>query len=156
MLFFCRVQVVRSSTDKLQDVYAKAKTRSVLIRFPCNLAETVADKSLKIATTVATPIMKPFQGPGKEDFASLLRFDQMFSRLVRVIDDFTAGKLRQIEAKYPVIKSTPEQVLNTLNEKSEPVRNAMTSVKETTTSTIQHGKQTVIDCLYRFVSLPLT
>ncbi|CAF0946587.1 unnamed protein product [Adineta ricciae] len=119
------IPVVRSSTDKLQDVYAKAKTRSVLIRLPCNLAETVADKSLKIATTVAIPIMKPFQGP------------------VRVIDDFTAEKLRQIEAKYPVIKSTPEQVLNTLNEKTEPVRNAMTSVKETTTSTIQHGKETV-------------
>ena len=67
--FFSRVEVVRSSTDKLQDVYAKAKTRSALIRLPCNLAETVADKSLKIAATVATPIMKPFQGPGKGDSA---------------------------------------------------------------------------------------
>ncbi|UJR10632.1 hypothetical protein I4U23_014829 [Adineta vaga] len=119
------IPVVRSSTNKLQDVYVKAKNKSVFIRFPCSLAETVADKSLRIATTVVNPLMKPLQGP------------------VRVIDDFTVEKIRQIEAKYPVIKSTPKDMLDTLNEKTEPVRNAMNSVKDTTTSTIQHGKETV-------------
>lgn len=57
--------VVRSSTDKLQDVYAKAKNKSRLIRFPCHVAETIADKSLKIAVTVANPLVKPLRGPGK-------------------------------------------------------------------------------------------
>jgi len=33
--------------------------------------------------------------------------------------------------------------VNTLNEKTEPVRNVMNSVKDTTTSTIQQGKDTV-------------
>jgi hypothetical protein len=33
--------------------------------------------------------------------------------------------------------------VNTINEKTEPVRNVMNSVKDTTTSTIQHGKETV-------------
>jgi len=59
------IPVVRSSTDKLQDVYAKAKDTSVLIRLPCNLAETIADKSLKIALTVVNPLVKPLCGPGK-------------------------------------------------------------------------------------------
>ena len=57
---------MRSSTSKLQDAYAKAKETSVFIRFPCNLAETVADKSLQIALTVANPLVKPLSGPGKE------------------------------------------------------------------------------------------
>jgi len=119
------IPVVRSSTDKLQDVYAKAKDTSVLIRLPCNLAETVADKSLKIALTVVNPLVKPFCGP------------------VRVIDDFAAQKIRQIESKYPAINTPTEDVVNTFNEKTEPVRNVMNSVKDTTTSTIQHGKETV-------------
>jgi hypothetical protein len=59
------IQVVRSSTNKLQDVYTKVKDTSILIRFPCNVAETVADKSLKIALTIANPLVKPFSGPGK-------------------------------------------------------------------------------------------
>jgi len=119
------IPVVRSSTNKLQDVYAKAKDASVLIRLPCNLAETIADKSLKIALTVVNPIIKPLCGP------------------VRVIDDYAAQKIRQIESKYPVINTPTEDVVNTFNEKTEPVRNVMSSVKDTTTSTIQHGKETV-------------
>jgi len=63
--FFVFIKVVRSSTNKLQDVYVKAKDKSVLIRFPCNVAETIADKSLKIAFTVANPFVKPLSGPGK-------------------------------------------------------------------------------------------
>ncbi|CAF1250499.1 unnamed protein product [Adineta steineri] len=119
------IPVVRSSTNKLQDVYVQAKKKSALIRLPCLLAETVADKSLQIAVSVANPIMKPLRGP------------------VRVIDDFTVEKIRQIEAKYPVINTSTKDVMNTLNEKTEPVRNVMNTVKDTTTSTIQHGKETV-------------
>jgi hypothetical protein len=33
--------------------------------------------------------------------------------------------------------------MNTFNEKTEPVRNVINTVKDTTTSTIQHGKETV-------------
>ncbi len=33
--------------------------------------------------------------------------------------------------------------MNTFNEKTEPVRNAMNSVKDSTSSTIQQGKDTV-------------
>jgi hypothetical protein len=119
------IPVVRASTDKLQDVYAKAKDTSVLIRLPCNLAETVADKSLRVALTIVNPLVKPFSGP------------------VRVIDDYAAQKLRQIESKYPVINTRTEDVVNTFNEKTEPVRHAINSVKDTTTSTIQQGKETV-------------
>jgi hypothetical protein len=119
------IPVVRSSTIKIQDVYAKAKDTTAFIRLPCNLAETIANKSLKIALTVANPFVKPLRGP------------------VRVIDDFAVQKIRQIEAKYPVIKTPTEEVVNTFNEKTEPVRNVMNSVKDTTTSTIQHGKETV-------------
>jgi len=119
------IPVVRSSTNKLQDVYAKAKDKSVLIRFPCNFAETIADKSLKIAVTVANPLVKPLRGS------------------VRVIDDFAVEKFRQIEAKYPVINTSTEEVMNTFNDKTEPVRNVINTVKDTTTSTIQHGKDTV-------------
>jgi hypothetical protein len=70
LLFFfvCSSIVVRSSTNKLQDVYAKAKETSVLIRFPCNLAETVADKSLKFVLAVVNPLVKPLSGPGKTKF----------------------------------------------------------------------------------------
>ena len=57
--------VIRSSTDKLQDVYAKAKETSLLIRLPCNIAETVVDTSLKVVQTVVNPFVKPFSGPGK-------------------------------------------------------------------------------------------
>lgn len=46
-------------------MYSKAKDTSVLIRLPCNVAETVADKSLKVALTVVNPFVKPFSGPGK-------------------------------------------------------------------------------------------
>jgi len=119
------IPVVRSSTNKLQDVYAKAKDTSVLIRLPCNLAETVADKSLKIALTIANPLVKQLRGP------------------VRVIDDYAAQKIRQIESKYPAINTRTEDVVNTFNEKTEPVRNVMNSVKDTTASKIQHGKETV-------------
>ena len=57
--------VIRSSTTKLQDVYQKAKKTSTIIRFPCDLAENMADKSLKVALTVADPLVKPLRGPGK-------------------------------------------------------------------------------------------
>ncbi len=74
----------------------------------------------------------------------------MIISLVRVIDDYAVQKLRQIEAKYPVITTSTEQVMNTFNEKTEPVRNVMNSVKDTTTSTIQHGKDTVKNSLLKF------
>jgi hypothetical protein len=119
------IPVIRSSTSKLQDVYTKAKDTSALIRLPCNLAELLADKSMKIALTVANPLVKPLRGS------------------VRVIDNFAVQKIRQIEAKYPAINTPTEEVVNTFNEKTEPVRNAMNSVKDSTTSTIQHGKETV-------------
>lgn len=64
---------------------------------------------------------------------------------MRVIDDFAAGKLRQIEAKYPVINTSTENVLHKFNEKTEPVRNVINTVKDTTTTTIQHGKETVTE-----------
>ncbi|CAF0781690.1 unnamed protein product [Adineta ricciae] len=105
------IPVVRSSTSKLQDAYAKAKETSVFIRLPCNLAETVADKSLQIALTVANPLVKPLSGP------------------VRVIDDFAVKKIRQIESKYPAINTPTKEVVN--------------SFKDSTASTIQHGKETV-------------
>ncbi len=41
--------------------------------------------------------------------------------------------------------------MNTFNEKTEPVRNVMNTVKDTTTSTIQHGKDTV----RKFISMIL-
>jgi hypothetical protein len=119
------IPLIRSSTNTLQDVYSKAKDTSVLIRFPCNIAEIIADKSLKIAVTVANPLVKPFR------------------ESVRVIDDFAVEKFRQMEAKYPVINTSTKEVMNTLNEKSEPVRHVINTVKGTTTSTIQHGKDTV-------------
>jgi hypothetical protein len=65
------------------------------------------------------------------------------NNLVRVIDDYAAQKLRQIESKYPAINTPTEEVVNTFNEKTEPVRNVMNSMKDTTSSTIQHGKDTV-------------
>jgi len=78
--------------------------------------------------------------------------------LVRVIDDYAAQKIRQIESKYPVINTPTEDVVNTFNEKTEPVRNVMNTVKDTTTSTIQHGKETVRkihfnDFIYYFSSI---
>ncbi|CAF4298763.1 unnamed protein product, partial [Rotaria sordida] len=66
-------------------MYAKAKDTSVLIRLPCNLAETVANKSLKITLTVADPLVKPLYG------------------FMHQIDDYASEKLRQIESKYPAI-----------------------------------------------------
>ncbi|CAF4089940.1 unnamed protein product, partial [Rotaria sordida] len=116
---------IRSSTNKLHEMYAKAKDTSVLIRLPCHLAETITDKSLKIAFTVAHPIRKPL------------------SELVHVIDDYAAEKLRQIESKYPAINTPTEEFTNTFTEKIESVRHVMNSVKDTTTSTIQHGKETI-------------
>jgi len=59
------IKVVRSSTNKLQDVYAKAKDTSPLIRLPLNLAEAIADKSLKVALTIVNPFVQPLSGPGK-------------------------------------------------------------------------------------------
>ena len=66
LFFTFHILVVRSSSDKLQDVYAKAKGKSFLIRLPCKIAETIADKSLQIAVTVANPLVKPLSGPGKK------------------------------------------------------------------------------------------
>ena len=63
--------------------------------------------------------------------------------LVRVIDNYAARTIRQMESKYPVINTPTEDVVNTFNEKTEPVRNVVNSVKDTTTSTIQHGRETV-------------
>ncbi|CAF1483304.1 unnamed protein product, partial [Rotaria sordida] len=99
-------------------MYAKAKDTHVLIRLPCNLVETVADKSIKIALTVANPP-------------------------IHAIDDYAVEKFRQIESKYPVINTPTKEVMNTFNEKTESIRHVMNSVKDTTTSTIQRGKETV-------------
>ncbi|CAF0900057.1 unnamed protein product [Didymodactylos carnosus] len=87
------IPVVRSSTDVIQDVYAKAKETSAFIRVPCNLAETVADKSIKIAAVVATP----FSGP------------------VKALDDYAVQKIKQIEAKYPVINTPTKEVSSAAN-----------------------------------------
>lgn len=119
------IPVIRSSTDTIQNVYAKAKQTSPLIRLPCNLAETVADKSLKVALNVVNPLVKPLSGP------------------VRAIDNYAVEKIREIETKYPVINTRPEDVVTTFNERTEPVRNVVNSVRDTTTSTIQQGRQTV-------------
>ncbi|CAF2788529.1 unnamed protein product [Rotaria sp. Silwood2] len=119
------IPVVRSSTNKLQDVYTKAKDTSALIRVPCCLAETVAGKVLKIALTVANPVVKPLCGP------------------VHAIDNYAAQTIRQIESKYPVINTPTENVVDTFNVKTKPVLNVVNSVRDTTTSTIQHGKETV-------------
>ena len=134
--------MVRSSTNKLQDVYHKAKKTSAFIRLPCHFAETVADKSLKVALTVADPLVKPFRGPGKTFFFFFV-FVGICRSLARAIDGFAVEKIRQIEAKYPVLTSSTEDVLQSLNERAEPVRHVMTSVKDSTTSTIQQGKETV-------------
>ena len=67
----------------------------------------------------------------------------MFMVTVRVIDQYAAQKIRDIESKYPLITSPTEEVVNTLNEKTEPVRYAVNSVKKTTTCTLQQGKETV-------------
>lgn len=119
------IPVVRSSTGIIQTTYTKAKDSSALIRVPCNLAEYVADKSLKIASAVTNPIVKPFRGP------------------VEVIDNYAAKKIRLIESKYPVITTPTEDVVNTFNAKTETVRNAVSTVKKSTTDKIQHGKETV-------------
>lgn len=119
------IPVIRSSTDTIQNVYAKAKQTSPLIRLPCDLAETVADKSLQVALNVVNPLVKPLSGS------------------VRAIDNYAVEKLREIETKYPVINTRPEDVVNTFNERTEPVRNAVNSVRDTTTSTIQQGRETV-------------
>ena len=147
--------MIRSSTSKIQDVYNKAKDKSSLIRLPCHLAETVADKSLKIALTVADPLVKPLRGPGKLYSNDLIFIRFSFSSSVNAIDQYAVEKIRQIEAKYPVLTTPTEDVLNTLNEKTEPVRHAMNSVKDTTTSKIQHGKETVCDLPCYFSSFCL-
>jgi len=105
------IPVVRSSTEKIQDVYSKAKESSALIRLPCSLAETMADKSIKMAATIANPIVTPFKGPA------------------RALDDYAVQKFKQIEAKYPVINTPTNEIIN--------------SVKDTTSSTIQQGKEKV-------------
>ncbi|CAF3976584.1 unnamed protein product [Rotaria sordida] len=106
-------------------MYAKAKDTHMLIQLPCNLVETVADKSIKIAFTIANPLVKPLHG------------------LVHAIDDYAVEKFRQIESKYPVINTPTKEVMNTFNEKTESIRHVMNSVKDTTTSTIQRGKEIV-------------
>ena len=89
--------VVRSSTNKIQDVYAKAKDSSILIRLPCQLAETVADTSMKIALTVADPLVKPFRGPGKESLADFqcldfLPSDQHASSMISQLEQFVKSE----------------------------------------------------------------
>ena len=142
-------KVVRSSTNKLQDVYSKAKGKSVLIRLPCSVAESIADKSLQIAVTVANPLVKPLRGPGmflRHFFVFFLLECRVFvGDLVRALDEFAVEKIRQIEAKYPLINTSADKVIHSLNEKTEPVRHVINTVKDTTTSTIQHGKDTVKD-----------
>lgn len=156
MHFFFKV--VRSSTSKLQDVYTKAKDKSVLIRLPCSVAETIADKSLQIAATVANPLVKPFRGPGEylPSICFLHGINRLMCDLARAIDEFAVEKIRQIEAKYPLINTPAEKMMNSLNEKTEPVRHVINTVKDTTTSTIQHGKEKVkfIHLIFIFTILP--
>lgn len=66
-----------------------------------------------------------------------------FNNIVHAIDNYTAETIRQIESKYPAINTPTENVINTFNEKTKPAFNVMNSVKDTTTTTIQHGKDTV-------------
>lgn len=115
------IPLIRSSTDLVQTIYSKAKQTSVLIRYPCTVAETLVDQSLKIAS----PFIQPF------------------SRPVHAIDEFAAGKLRDFERKFPVINTTPDDVFDSINGKAEPVFQAVHSVKDTATSKIQQGKETI-------------
>jgi len=119
------IPVIRASTDNLQNVYTKAKKSTVLIGLPCSIAETVADTSIRVTLTALSPVLTPLLAPA------------------RAIDGFAARKIRQMGCQYPVINTSAEDVVNTFNEKTEPVRNAVNSVKGTTTSTIQQGKETV-------------
>lgn len=119
------IPVVRSSTDIIQQTYTKAKDSSVLIRVPCNFAEYVTDKSLQIATTVSNPFVKPFKRP------------------VEAIDNYAAKQIRVMESKYPVITTPTEDVVNSLNAKTETVRNAVSSVKKSTTDRLQNGREAV-------------
>ncbi|CAF5009592.1 unnamed protein product, partial [Rotaria socialis] len=60
--------------------------------------------------------------------------------------------------KYPVLNTPTEDVMNTFHAKTKPVVNVMNSVKDTTTSTIQHGKDAVrefILCVYFSIRLLL-
>lgn len=119
------IPVVRSSTDIIQQTYTKAKDSSVLIRVPCNVAEYVTDKSLQIATAVSNPFVKPFKRP------------------VEALDIYAAKQIRVMESKYPVITTPTEDVVNTLNAKTETVRNAVSSVKKSTTDRLQNGREAV-------------
>ncbi|CAF3319167.1 unnamed protein product [Rotaria socialis] len=116
---------LQSSTSTIYGVYTKAKNKSLFIRFPCNLVETIADKSSKIVYNFANSLVEPLRRP------------------VNAIDDFTAEKIRQIESKYPVMKTRSEEVMVALSKKAEPARHVLNCVKQKTTSTIQDGKQMV-------------
>lgn len=48
-----------------------------------------------------------------------------------------------MESKYPVITTPTEDVVNTLNAKTETVRNAVSSVKKSTTDRLQNGREAV-------------
>lgn len=63
--------------------------------------------------------------------------------IVHAVDEYAANKIRQIESKYPVINTSVDDVMDSLNGRTEPIRNAMNSVRGTTTLKIQHSKQTV-------------
>lgn len=67
----------------------------------------------------------------------------VFVDIAHAIDDFAVDKIRQIEVKYPVIKTPTEEVMNTLNRKAELFLLAINSVKDKTNSAIQYSKETV-------------
>jgi hypothetical protein len=113
----------------------------VLIRVPCYVAENLAGKSMQMAAHLANPLFKPLSRQGK--CGHVVHRDIIESIVVRAIDDYAVQKIRQIESKYPSITTPTDEVVQTLNDKTDTVRQAMSSVKETTTSTIEHGKQTV-------------
>ncbi|CAF1138249.1 unnamed protein product [Didymodactylos carnosus] len=102
------IPVIQSSTEQFQNVYTKAKASSRLIR----LADWIALKSLSIAVTVATPLNRP----------------------VKVLDDFVARQIKQIETRYPIINTPTQQVVDKFNEKTEPVRQVVNRLKEAVTT----------------------
>ncbi|CAF2160452.1 unnamed protein product [Rotaria magnacalcarata] len=119
------IPVIQSSTRAIYGVYTDAKNKSLFIRFPCNLVETIANKSSKIVSNFANSLVEPLRRP------------------VYAIDDFTAEKIRQIESKYTVMKTRSEEVMVALSKKAEHAHHVLNCAKQTTTSTIQHGKQMV-------------
>lgn len=126
------IPVVRSSTEKLQDVYSKAKETSAFIRLPCSLAETMADKSIKMAATIANPIVTPFKGPA------------------RALDDYAAQKFKQMEAKYPAINTPTNEIMSTVKDTTvQTIQQGKKKVTNAATATVNTATD-VADSVFTF------